>query len=265
MSVAQWAFWLAVAALVAAAGKFLDDYHIKTATKTRMRDALVSWFLWLDARKVPDLGGLVLGALRGIFRIRRLPLLIAGLVFVYWATLSAFYLGREIFSPTNDESYVDYLLTWIPFDYRAPFWLAFLAAIIVPALLGLIAMAYCFHRASMTSNDASRLGLLGSGLILGLLLGLSGAILAFIGFKGGGYFFGIILLAGLASVALPALLAICTLLLILIRYGIRLIRFLLLKAFDVASSPAVSPFTYAASLLGVIILAAKVLQAAVTS
>jgi hypothetical protein len=40
MSAAHWAFWVAVAALVAACGKFLSDYHIKASTKSKMRNVL---------------------------------------------------------------------------------------------------------------------------------------------------------------------------------------------------------------------------------
>ena len=262
MSAGHWAFWVAIAALIAASGKFLDDYHIKASTKSKMRDALIKSFVWLDAHEVPDLGGLILGALQALFRVQRVPLIVATLVVVYWATLSAFYFGREIFGPPNDQSYGNYLLTWIPSDRSAPYWIAFLAVIIVPTLVGLFVMAHQFHRASLTESDPKRLGFLVGGLVLGIAFALSGAILALFGLGGGGYFLEIILLAGAASVALPALLTVSTLLLILVRYGIRLVRFFLLQIFDVASSPAVSPFTYASSLLGVIILLAKVGQTA---
>jgi hypothetical protein len=71
MTFAQWAFWLALGAFIAASGKFLDDYHIKTATKTKIREVLVKWFIWLDAHKVPDLGGVVLKGFRAVLKIRR--------------------------------------------------------------------------------------------------------------------------------------------------------------------------------------------------
>jgi hypothetical protein len=68
MSAGHWAFWVAIAALIAASGKFLDDYHIKASTKSKMRDALIKSFVWLDAHEVPDLGGLILRALQALFR-----------------------------------------------------------------------------------------------------------------------------------------------------------------------------------------------------
>jgi hypothetical protein len=265
MSVAQWAFWLALAALIAACGKFLDDYHIKTPTKTKMRDVLIRWFVWLDAHRVPDLGGVVLKGLRSLFQVRRFVLVALSLAAAYWSTVSAFYLGREIFGPANNRSYVNYLLTWIQLNRSAPYWIVFLAVIIVPALLGLLAMGYLFHRASLTDNDASRLGLLGGGLVFGILLGSLGGVLAFFVYGDGGGYGLEVLFAGMASISVPALLALLTLLLIFVRYAIKLVRLVLLQIFDVASSPTVSPFTYATSLLGVIILAAKVGQAAVTN
>ena len=262
MSGAEWAFWLAFAALIAASGKFLDDYHIKAQTKAKIRGILIRWFVWLDAHKVPDLGGLVLTTLRSLFQTPR-PLLVAvSLAVAYWATLSAFYLGRGILGPPNDQSYSSYLLTWIPLDSSAPYWMLFLCAMLVPGVLGLFAMAYAFHRASLANGDGRRLALLAAGLLVGTSLALSGAVLALLVFGGGGYAIVNVILAGAGSVALPALLAGLTLLLILMRYGIKFARFLLLQVFHVASSPTVSPFTYASSLLGVIILAAKVVQAA---
>jgi hypothetical protein len=142
MSAGQWAFWLALAGFIAAAGKFLDDYHITSVTKSRARDVLVQWFMWIDGQKVPDLGGLVLRAMRSFLKIRRILLLAIGLAAAYWAILSAFYLGREVFGPANEQSYTAYILFWVPMDESAPYWLAYLATIIIPSISGLAAMAY---------------------------------------------------------------------------------------------------------------------------
>ena len=266
MSAAQWALWFSIAAFVAAAGKFIDDYHIKITTKAVVRNALIKWFQWLDARKVPDLGGVVLGALRGLFQIHRFLLLAASSAFTYWAALSAFYLGRAVFGPANDQSYTSYLSTWIPLDRSsAGLWGLLLNAIAIPEFIGLFVMAHYFHRASMADGDAKRLGLLAAGLIFGLLFALSGIGMAMLGnFELNEYTFSMVLFAGLASITLPALLAICTLLLIVARLSVNVIRFLLLEVFGVAKNPAVSPFTYVSSLLGVLILGAKVVQVVVT-
>ncbi|AMA60043.1 hypothetical protein [Bradyrhizobium sp. CCGE-LA001] len=263
MTVAQWAFWLAMAAFVAASGKFLDDYHLKAATKTKMREALVKWFIWLEAHKVPDLGGVILKGFRVAFRVRLILLVAMSFAAVYWATLSTLYLVRRIFGPEINQSYVNYLLNWVPLDESAPYWAGFLTLIIVPQLLGLLVMARLLHDASLTDSDASRLVLLVSGLVSGMLLGLLGGVLSILAF-GPGPYGAMIFVAGLASILVPVTMALLTLLLIFVRYGIKLVRLILLEIFDVASSPAVSPFTYATSLLGVVILAAKAGQAAVT-
>jgi hypothetical protein len=144
MTFAQWAFWLALGAFIAASGKFLDDYHIKTATKAKIREVLVKWFIWLDAHKVPDLGGVVLKGFRAVLKIRRFLLVAVSLAAVYWATLSTFYLSRQIFGPKINQSYLDYLLNWVPLDETTPFWIGFLTLILVPQLLGLLAMARLF-------------------------------------------------------------------------------------------------------------------------
>lgn len=182
--------------------------------------------------------------------------------FAYVATLSAFYFGREIFGPANDLAYIEYILTWIPIDYTAPYCLFFIVVIVVPSISGLLAMAYYFHRASLSDGDFKIFALLITGLVFGVFLSLLGAGLAFLALGGGGYFVITIIFAGMASASVPIAAASITLFLILIRCVIRVVRYILLQIFDVASSPSVSPFTYATSILGVIILAAKVVQVA---
>jgi hypothetical protein len=75
----------------------------------------------------------------------------------------------------------------------------------------------------------------------------------------------IIFMAAMASFALPAFLAICTMALILVRKMVRLTQLVLLQVFDVASSPQKSPFAYASSVFALLILAVKVIQVALTS
>lgn len=76
MSAAQWALWLAIAALVAASGKFIDDYHIKSTTKSKYRDILIKLFIWIEAHKIPDFGGFLFRAIHNLFRIRRFIIVI---------------------------------------------------------------------------------------------------------------------------------------------------------------------------------------------
>jgi hypothetical protein len=51
---AGWLTAIAVAALLQAIGKFLDDYHINPKTKDRLRLALVRAFVTLDDVPIPD-------------------------------------------------------------------------------------------------------------------------------------------------------------------------------------------------------------------
>src|SRR4029077_21017616 len=42
------AVWCAVGTMISAAGKFLDDYHLTTQTKGRVRDSLIRAFLVVE-------------------------------------------------------------------------------------------------------------------------------------------------------------------------------------------------------------------------
>jgi hypothetical protein len=265
MSAGQWAFWLALAGFIAAAGKFLDDYHITSVTKSRARDVLVQWFMWIDGQKVPDLGGLVLRAMRSFLKIRRILLLAIGLAAAYWAILSAFYLGREVFGPANEQSYTVYILFWVPLDESAPYWLAYLATIIIPSISGLAAMAYFFHRASITGRDIWRFAFLSVGILVAPMFAILSVFGTLLIYGMDAVTLSIIFMAAMASFALPAFLAICTMALILVRNMVRLAQLVLLQVFDVASSPQKSPFAYASSVFALLILAVKVIQVALTS
>jgi hypothetical protein len=118
----------------------------------------------------------------------------------YWATVTAFYLGRQIFGPAYKQGYVLYLLSWLPINDL--YWLAFLVSIILPALLSVFLMAYFLHRASNARYGLSRFISLAIGVVVGIVLGLSGAGLALVFFGGGGYAFPVIVMAGGASVTL---------------------------------------------------------------
>src|SRR5688572_5811292 len=82
---ATWAFWFAVAALISGCGKFLDDYHIESATKERWRARLIRFFVWVDSAEFPDVPKAVRSIVLWPFRGRvvlRLPLTIIGLLAV---------------------------------------------------------------------------------------------------------------------------------------------------------------------------------------
>lgn len=268
MSAGLWAFWLAAAALIAGAGKFLDDYHIKARTKSKIRDVLINLFVWLDKQSVPDLGGFILSYIKRLLSMRGLGMSMVAILLACWAILSTFYLGREFIGPPNIESYLFYLVNWIPRDRTALIWIGFLVAILVPAFLGLIVMARYFHSASMSDSDRRRIFFLVVGILLGLSIALLGTGISLgismVAIEGGGYFLPLIVAASLASLALPSLLALSTIALVLFRWILKFIQFILLEIFDAASSPSISPFTYASSLLSLIVLGAKVIQVTVT-
>jgi hypothetical protein len=64
---------------------------------------------------------------------------------VGFAPLTARHPRLPAFSnPPNELSYISYILTWVPMDSSAPYRLAILAAIILPAVLGLVIVAHFF-------------------------------------------------------------------------------------------------------------------------
>lgn len=260
MNAGQWAFWIAIAAFIAGAGKFLDENHIGAKQKAATRTALIRVFLWLDQRTVPDLGEPLLRLGRRIHGSPILLLIPLGLAFSYWAIVTAFYVGREFFGPANVEGYWSYLAGWIPSDRTAILWVGFLVLFAAPALIGLALIAKYFHRASLAQSQWHVLALLAKGIVGSVLVSLIGAALALAFGRAAGYALPVLVTASLASILIPALFVLLTIALVLCRLALRLSQRVLLQIFNVASSPEKSPFTYASSLLSVLVLGGKVLQ-----
>lgn len=256
----EWAIWFAVAALVVGGGKFLDDYHIRTSTKSKAREYLVRAFLWLDAKTVPDLGGAILLLTRRLLSLRAVIVMLAALLFATWATMTAFYVGRAIYGPPHTEGYLLYIANWLTRS-ESLFWGGFLTALVVPSTLGLIVTASWFRSASDATTGPKRITFLAVGLLLGAGLALSGTALLLATLGTGGYRVLLIPTASVAATALPAVLFIVTISLMFVRCLLYAGQRLALNVFDVASAPATSPFTYLFALMGIVTLAAKAVQA----
>jgi hypothetical protein len=190
-------------------------------------------------------------------------LAIATLIFALWAAVTVFYISRKIFGPAVKEPYVIYLWRWIAWDADTIYWLFFLGSFVASALLGSFALAHFFHRASTTELDLTRFSFLLLGLLSAVAVAVGIAVVDLLVFGGGGYSAPFVLIASIMGLAVPLCLAIVTAFLVALRIVISFLRVLLLNVFDVASSPMVSPFTYASSLLGVCILLFKVLHVAI--
>lgn len=257
MTTAEWGFWIAAATLVAGTGKFLDDHHIKAATKSLARDFLVRWFVWLDSTSVPDLGLSVLRPLAALLRWR----VVVTLFFLLGGSLAittALYLWRVIYGP-DPGNYLGYVTYWLA-GGELLFWGVFLAAILLPAVAGSWVMAIFVARAARAKTSWERAALLVSAVVLGPAISIVGVLplaLTSISPYGAG-----LLGAALVSPALPLLLVCLVLLLMALRTVVRVTQWTLLKVFDSASSPSASPFAYASSLLALLILCAKVAQSA---
>jgi hypothetical protein len=265
MTAEKWALLLALAAFIIAIGKFLDDYHISKATKDSARSVLVRIFVWLDDRTVPDLSKPILISMHRLFVARLGRLIAVSIIFSYWATVSALYICRSFFGPSNTRSYIGYLLGgWIPEDgiwfTTAPL----VASMAVPAMLGLTFIAYFFHRASLARSKPRCIALLISGVVGSICISLVGSKLAYLYDKLNGSVnydgTSVLAIASLASVVVPVVFASLTAMLIVCRWCLRLVKLVLLNVFNVASSPEKSPFIYASSLLSVGMLGVKIIQ-----
>lgn len=264
MAALHWSLWIALAALLAGAGKFLDDYHISKQSKSVARDALTRWFIWLDEQVVPDLGAPILAAVSRILSARRLWLILAGLSIAYLSTTTAFYVGREFFGPANTQGYVEYVLSWLFIDDRVTFWLVYFLALAIPAIGGLAFIAYCFHRAAQTRGAAKRLAFLLIGVIGSAIICSSASLIIIL--IGGVSAYGppVLAMASVSSILAPSLFAILTAVLMLSRVFVRGVQLILLRLFDVASNPEKSPYTYASSLVSLFILLLKLAQELIT-
>jgi hypothetical protein len=234
MSIASdWGMWLAIVALLLAVGKFLDDYHVRQETKSKIRDILIRGFFVVQAVNVPDLGRGLAGRFWTLgSRLARRKFLAAfgigfGLIFaslvVFVGPIVAGYLSLAPFA-------------------------VFVAGTTVWLLLGLI---------SSIKQDW-----------LALLLALCSPIVIFVIICNITLFAAPILLWAVIPIFLFAiassipLFVISGVLLVLLccRALIHILRFLALHILDAASDPQRSPFTYAFALVSILILTGKCLR-----
>ncbi|MEA2561410.1 MAG: hypothetical protein QOH06_2914 [Acidobacteriota bacterium] len=249
----EWAYWIAVAALIAGAGRFVDEYHLRAVTKSLLRDKLIHAFFLLEARKIPDVGGFVLSPLRKAFTLKRV-LLSASFLF---GLSAASVVVIAVRSKTQLSTIWEYSLR----DLSPMMWLALLSGFAVPAVGGGSFLAYFFHHASTTDRDFLRVGLLALGILAATGMAVLGATFGATILDSHSLLLSqLLLFSALAGLAIPICIAAVTVLLVVVRIMIGLVRISLLRIFDVASSPAVSPFTYASALIGVLILLFKVVQ-----
>lgn len=252
-----WAPWIACATLFVAVGKFLDQYHIRNATRSAARDFLVRAFMWLDARIVPDYGKGLL-RLASFFTSRRI---VAGAIFLLLfgpvGAITVFYIGRLTFGPQPESSYFYYLASWM--DLGSLFWIYFLAVITAGGSLAAICAAYFNHLASICISDWRRVMLLLAGLIIPACLIRVTVFIILKIFAGGGYMIGTVIWAVFLSAVPFMFLESMTLLTIFVTLALKLLRAVCLNVFDSASDPRTSPFLYGFSFLGLGTLIAKTL------
>jgi hypothetical protein len=138
------------------------------------------------------------------------------------------------------------------------------ASIAIPAMAGLVFIAYMFRNAGLARRQFSRIAFLALGVFGSVCISLVGYCLASLydAFCNCVEYsnLGVLAAASVASVVAPVAFAILTISLIVCRLVLRLTQLVLLHVFNVASGPDKSPFLYASSLLSIGALGAKVIQ-----
>jgi hypothetical protein len=273
----DWGFWIAAAALVAGAGKFLDDYHMSGPAKSRIRGMLTSGFLWLEEHPVPDPSYPMIVAFRSFGRLSKVIAVAILLIICSWAVITFLYFLSctllmlihiliSIFGTEADfecQPYFTYIYQFFEYDKNATNRWTLAAVSIASSVAGTLLMSRLFKAASDAGSQLLRLGLLIAGLVAGPLAAaaVGAAVAALVEWDYVSFYIYFYTIA--AAVALPVLLGTVTIVLLLAKLVIASVRFVALNVFSAGSSPNVSPFTYAAALIGVAILGVKVIQAAV--
>lgn len=251
---------MAIAAFVAALGKFGDDYYFKHDTRNWLRDHLTRWFFFVDDVRIPDFVDLLLRWFRG--RILRV-------VIVLLCSLYALLIG-------SITGLLDLLLVSGPLLVVAPMLLAFFAPIFLDdflisntavTLIGASASMWCMGRAARHRAVARRILWVTAAALIPWVVAAVNAFLAYrIGLDGHPYTSEIKLMLALAFVMPGAIAASQPIAILLVltcgfaslRTGLRVVQWALLHIFDVASHPRNSPLTYFCALLSIFILGTRI-------
>lgn len=259
MDLKNWSFWIAMAALVAGGGRFLDEYHIRLSYKERVRTALVRIFVALDDRKTLDLGRL---SHRTFGRLSRSYLYIIIWTTSYFGIIvySMILSNHGSFSADNHSSLEQYAVSIL--GESAPqhwVWAAIVLLMLANSLLSWGAMTLLFYKALTVTKLCRRRAI----VILGFLVGLFGTFP--VGFRLNDLVVEAdrnLSFAG-SMFIVPSIALATYVLIIYMAYALNfVVRFLSLHILDVASGPKTSPFTYASAIISLLILIATTIRAA---
>ncbi len=277
ISALNWGLWGAASALIVAIGIFIDRYHLSNNVKDSARTFLIKCFLAVERPKIPQFAQSAVGFLRKLWRSWWHLGLLAFMLFVYWAVVSVFYLGRIVLGIRAEIPYLRYVLTWIPFDNTAPFWVAVLVWGALVGVAALLAVSAILLKINTTGNVWEQLSWSFLAYLIGWTFVAAGTPVSLLIFSHGPEFQAIpasahltekplfsLILSFFSSV--PALFySNIVFLLILLRLILKAAQRVLLNVFNVASSPRNSPFAYLCSLLGIGVFGIKLIKELVAS
>lgn len=262
--ITSWALWIAISALLAGFGKFLDEYHLSSRVKDQARDLLIAAFILIERPVLPDIPKLITRLLwwpfRGHWRVRVAIILgvvcSAGFLFL----VIGLFFGRTQFGPSPGESFVSYLISWLVSVSTNVFWLLFaLWSVLSVSLLSVLFAGWILRRIGPSIGHSAYLvwSLLAfvAALIPSTIIGFGGLLVFF---QSGGYLVPVLIIALLICALPGVLISTMVLSLGLLRTLLAMLHFVALNVLEAASSPDKSPFSYAGSLLGLLTFLLKV-------
>jgi hypothetical protein len=257
----DWGFWLGAAALIVSVGRFLDEYHIRSDTKSKARDLLIRAFFYLETINLPDIGRRIARRIRA-FGSRFGWIGVIGLWLLGVLMLATFFTitGARSYSLRGQHSPLEWMGHYVDlfgssifnsvFNYGVVSLTPLFAGIAGWLLLRLITDTKRDSLALITAL-LSPLAIIISILPIGLFVGLTG--------WGGTY--GLAVWFFFSGFLIVPFLFLAAILIILIagRSLLQALRFVAMRMFDAASEPTRSPFVYGCAFLSVLVLFVKLL------
>jgi hypothetical protein len=155
--------WIAVSTAISATGKFLDDFHIRNETKSRLRSFLIQKFIALESIRIPDPARETTRLIASFARSRGLLVGLAFCGIAYVSLIGVFYYGRAGNGVPYGGSFGDYLSEWVPHNAENLAWTIILGFLIGGGLLGI---GFSRWTAIRVSRTASHQGIFAHYLLL---------------------------------------------------------------------------------------------------
>jgi len=266
----SWGLWIAIAASLIGAGTFLDRYHVSEEQRNRLREFLIQCFIFVEKPIIPDFSKVVFRIFKKLWRSWRYFGFILFLVILYWAIVSTFYIFRIWLELPPENGYWRYVINWISLDESPLFWGSVLLWGVGLGFISVYTVSILLNRINRYDSVLPQIGWAVLANLVAYLYVIVGFFCSFILFSGGpdavvpvsgpmmGFTTPFTLFLTYVTV-FPAILWVGLIgNLIFLRLLLQISQYILLKVFDVASDPKHSPFTYACSFGGVLILFVKV-------